>query len=608
MSARGAAPDRTSGGVANGMSWGHPKKGRLLNVLLGSAMALLAMTPASATGARSAGRTTAVIVMELPGTGDGPERAVARMGGRVGYHLDIIDGFVAEVPANRLDTLRGVAGVHSVTLDAKVRLLDRDDDDDDRDDRNNRGSRSTWRSMAPYATRAWTFWQRGYTGQGVDVALIDSGVVPVDGLTAPGKVINGADLSFESQAENLRYLDTFGHGTHMAGIITGYDEGARLGRKGRDDEFVGMAPGARLLSVKVADAGGATDVSQVIAAIDWVVQHRTDNGMNIRVLNLSFGTDGVQSYLMDPLTHAAEVAWRRGIVVAVAAGNETYGSTKLNNPAYDPYVLAVGGADNKGSDDPDDAEVGDFSSCGSASRRPDLLAPGKSILSLRNPGSHIDQTNPRGRVGTRFFKGTGTSQAAAVVSGAAALLIDQRPSITPDQVKALLMNTARPLDDDDERCQGEGLLNLKSALKAPTPFAVQAWPVSTGLGTLEAARGSAHVVDDGVVLSGEQDIFGTAWDSKSWSQASWTGVSWLGGLFNGKSWSGDSWSGDSWTGKSWSSVAWEGASWAGKSWSDSSWESKSWSSKSWSVGPWSSKSWSSKSWSSKSWSTVEWGD
>jgi subtilisin family serine protease len=608
LSAKGAASDRTSGGVANGMSWGHPKKGRLLKVLLGLAIVLVGTAPASAADGPSAGRTTSVIVRELPGAGDAPERAVARMGGHVGDHIGIIDGFVAEVPLSRLAVLRSVTGVHSVTLDGKVQLLDHDDDDDDDDGDDGGGGRSSSRSLAPYATKAWTFWQRGYTGQGVDVALIDSGVVPVDGLTVPGKVINGADLSFESQAENLRYLDTFGHGTHMAGIIAGYDEGARLGKKRRGDEFVGMAPGARLLSVKVADAGGATDVSQVIAAIDWVVQHRSDNGMNIRVLNLSFGTDGTQSYLLDPLTHAAEMAWRRGIVVVVAAGNETYGSTKLNNPAYDPYVLAVGGADHGGNDDYDDDEVGDFSSCGNPSRRPDLLAPGKSILSLRSPGSHIDQTYPGARLGTRFFKGTGTSQAAAVVSGAAALLIDQRPSITADQVKALLMQTAKPLRDEDERCQGEGMLNLKSALKASTPFAVQTWAVSTGLGLLEAARGSAHVVDDGVALTGEKDIFGTAWDSKSWSQASWTGVSWLGGLFNSKSWSGDSWSGDSWAGKSWSSASWSATSWAGREWSDPSWTSKSWSSKSWSTGPWTSKSWSSKSWSSKSWSTVEWGD
>ena len=95
----------------------------------------------------------------------------------------------------------------------------------------------------------------------------------------------------------------------------------------------------------MAASDGATDVSQVIAAIDWIVQHRNSDGLNIRVLNLSFGTDGTQDYQLDPLAYAAEVAWLHGIVVVVAAGNSGFGTPQLNNPAYDPYVIAVGGDD-----------------------------------------------------------------------------------------------------------------------------------------------------------------------------------------------------------------------------------------------------------------------
>ncbi len=152
----------------------------------------------------------------------------------------------------------------------------------------------------------------GFTGKGVGVALVDTGVVPVPGLDS-GNVRLGPDLSFESQAGPYRYLDTFGHGTHMAGIIVGNDPSTG---------FKGVAPGARLTSVKVGSHDGAVDVSQVIAAVDWVVKHRKDDPANpIRVLNLSYGTDGVQSYQVDPLTHAVENAWRAGIVVVVAAGN-----------------------------------------------------------------------------------------------------------------------------------------------------------------------------------------------------------------------------------------------------------------------------------------------
>ena len=141
-------------------------------------------------------------------------------------------------------------------------------------------------------TGAQAWWSAGFTGAGVDVAIIDTGVSPVEGLSDPGKIVHGPDLSFESQSESFRNLDTNGHGTFMAGIIAGRGSGAVSGSYAGDStNFLGVAPDARILSVKVGVADGGVDVSQVIAAIDWVVQHRNDNGMNIRVLNLSFGTD-----------------------------------------------------------------------------------------------------------------------------------------------------------------------------------------------------------------------------------------------------------------------------------------------------------------------------
>jgi serine protease AprX len=142
-------------------------------------------------------------------------------------------------------------------------------------------------------TGAQAWWNAGYTGKGVDVALIDSGVTPVAGLDAPGKLVNGPDLSLDSQSPSLRYLDAYGHGTFMAGLIAG------------KDSYRGMAPDARLVSVKVGAADGAVDVSQVIAAIDWVVQHAHDPGLNIRVINLSYGTNSLQDPSTDPLELAA---------------------------------------------------------------------------------------------------------------------------------------------------------------------------------------------------------------------------------------------------------------------------------------------------------------
>jgi hypothetical protein len=608
--AGGRDDTKTAGGIAHGMSWGHPKKGRLVRLTLITLMALVAAGSPAAALPHADGPLVSVIVRERPGAGDTAEWTVRALGGRVGRHIGIIDGFVAEVPSGGLPAIRRLPEVASVTPNARVRLAHAVDGFDASLDE---GSMYT---IAQVVVRAGEFWQAGYTGQGVDVALIDSGVVPVDGLTVPGKVVNGADLSFESQADNLRYLDTYGHGTHMAGIIAGRDDAVMSPvRKGYQyhDQFVGIAPDARIVNVKVADARGVTDVSQVLAAIDWVVQHRRDGGLNIRVLNLSFGTDGIQDYLLDPLTYAVEVAWRKGIVVVVSAGNEGYGSPRMNNPAYDPYVIAVGSGDPNGTYGHPDDEVSDFSSCGTPTRHPDLIAPGQSIVSLRDPGSYIDLEHDEGRVGTRFFRGSGTSQAAAIVSGAAALIISQRPGITPDQVKALLMQSSHYLWGENRQCQGAGMIDLRDALYRPTPLTVQTWPVATGLGSLDAARGSAHVSDGDVALAGEQDIFGTPWDAAAWSLGAWTETSWLGGLWNGKSWSGDAWSATSWAGKSWSAVTWTQSSWAGKSWSDGTWSGKSWSGKSWSGDAWSGKSWSSKSWSEDSWSgfvwaTDEWDD
>jgi serine protease AprX len=452
------------------------------------------------------------------------------------------------------------------------------------------------------ATHAWS---KGITGYGIDVALIDSGVVPVEGLTVPGKVINGPDLSFESQADNLRYLDTYGHGTHMAGIIAGRDSLATMiNVSSASDLFVGIAPFARIVNVKVADSQGATDVSQVIAAIDWVVQHRHDNGMNIRVLNLSFGTDGDQSYLLDPLAFAVEQAWKAGIVVVVAAGNDGAGSM-LRNPAIDPFVIAVGastGAKIKGKASP----VADFSSCGTAERHVDLLAPGNSIVSLRNPGSYADTHYPEARVVGRLFLGSGTSQAAAATSGAVALLLQARPDLSPDQVKAILMETAETTRFVDPICGGAGEVNLFTALDYDTPTSVQAFAPSLGTGSLEAARGNNHVYDEGVPLTGEQDIFGQVWDGASWSTLAAAGASWSGGDWNGSTWTGASWSGASWSGASWSSASWSGTSWSGASWSSKSWSGASWSGASWSGASWSGASWSGASWSGDVWHGLSW--
>jgi serine protease AprX len=295
----------------------------------------------------------------------------------------------------------------------------------------------------------------------------------------------------------------------------------------------------------------------------------------------------------------------------VAAGNSGFGTPQLNNPAYDPYVIAVGADDTRGTDDPKDDVIPDWQTRGNAVRHPNVVAPGKSIISLRDPGSFVDDANPGARVGTsRFFRGSGSSQAAAIVSGAVATLLDQRPELTPDQVKALLMQTAVPLPNADPVAQGEGLINLHRAREAKTETiaaAVQTWPRSTGLGSLQLARGSVAPEDEGVLLQGEQTIFGDPWDGTTWAAQSWDGSSWSGG-----SWSSRTWSGDCWCGASWASRTWSGQTWSGSSWSSRTWSGRAWSSRTWSAGGWAGSSWDApdapSSLSTGAWSSTLWGD
>jgi serine protease AprX len=371
------------------------------------------------------------------------------------------------------------------------------------------------------------------TGQGVGVALIDTGVAPVPGLPA-GQLVHGPDLSFESQSSQLRYLDTYGHGTHMAGIIVGND-----GATGT----VGIAPRAKVTSVKVGTANGAVDVSQVVAAIDWVVQNRGhDPAHPIRVLNLSYGSGGWSDHTVDVLQHSVEQAWRAGIVVVVAGGNNGNATVRLTNPATDPYVLAVGAASTKGTLSPADDDVAVFSNLSTGPRTVDLLAPGESILSLRDPGSNIDETYPHARVGETLFKGSGSSQAAAVTSAAVALLLQHRPTLTPDQVKRILIESGTVLSAGLAKKKNLRELNVGAALTLTTPSTTQSWAKSTGTGPIEAARGASHVVRDGAELAGERSVFGpfasASWASRASARTAWSGGAWMGHQVAGNGWTG----------------------------------------------------------------------
>jgi serine protease AprX len=342
------------------------------------------------------------------------------------------------------------------------------------------------------------------------------------------------------------------------------------------------------------------------------VAHRNDPGLNIRVLNLSFGTDSVQDARLDPLSYAVEVAWRKGIVVVVAVGNDGPTRTKVSMPAANPYVIAVGGSDPMATEARTDDKVASFSTAGNATRHADILAPGRSVVSLRDPGSYVDVHYPAALVPNdlekRFFRGSGSSQSAAMVSGAAALLLQQRPTLTPDQVKRILMTSRQALPAGSGDTYGVGQIDIRKAVATATPTFTQTHQPATGLGTLEGARGTAHLTDPvtGIDLIGERDIFGQAWNKTTWTANAANERSWNGGTWNGNAWAGSAWTGTSWTARTWSAGTWTARTWSGALWSARTWSSATWTTSGWSSGTWTARTWSARTWSGGYWSGAAW--
>jgi len=349
-------------------------------------------------------------------------------------------------------------------------------------------------------------------GRGVDVALIDSGVVPVGGLAQPGRVVYGPDFSSERNDRDLRNLDTFGHGTHLAGLIAGRDPMTG---------FAGVAPGARVVSLKIAGADGSTDLARVLGALDWVRRNHDRDGYNIRVVNLSLGVVA-EDYRSDVLAWAVEQLWNEGIVVVAAAGNNGVLARTLDMPADDPFVIAAGASDTLKTANPFDDRVADFSSR-SRWRAPDLVAPGSSVVSLRVPGSTLDTEFASARVDSKYFRGSGTSQAAAITSGLVARLLSAKPWLNPDQVKAVLTQSAVDLPDP-RSADGFGRIDLRRALAMPTPDADEvAQRFAPAVLDLDKLRRELEESDD---LGPGAQWSGRRWSGRRWSGRRWSGAKW----------------------------------------------------------------------------------
>jgi serine protease AprX len=307
-------------------------------------------------------------------------------------------------------------------------------------------------------------WPLGLDGTGVGVAVIDSGITVKNDLMSANK-LNSRVVYSQSFVSTEGPTDLYGHGTHVAGIIGA--NGANSTGFGFSRTFKGIAPNVNLINLKALNQMGGGQEADVIAAIQAAIQLK--NTYNIRVLNLSLGRPVFESYTLDPLCQAVEAAWKAGIVVVVAAGNSgrdnslgTRGYGTINSPGSDPYVITVGATNTRGTPQIWDDIVASYSSKGPTLvdhiAKPDLVAPGNAIVSLLASTSAtlytmtsktqvVDsyyQTGVSGK-STDYFRLSGTSMATPVVAGAAALLIQKNPSITPDTVKARLMKSAAKL-------------------------------------------------------------------------------------------------------------------------------------------------------------------
>ncbi|HEX3542194.1 MAG TPA: S8 family serine peptidase [Acidimicrobiales bacterium] len=494
-------------------------------LLAAVAVATPALAPAPASAGLLGLPTTRVIVM---GTDIGSEtNLVGSVAGTVLNNLPLVNGVVADVPSALVGVLGAVPGL-SVVPDVPVSVADF-------------GSSTTpTRAPAavfPDATGASQLAASGVTGSGVGVAVLDTGITALPDFA--GRLVDGVDLSGEGNP----FHDGYGHGTFVAGLIAG--NGASSG-----GQYVGEAPDANLISVKVAGSSGKTDLAAVILGVGWVVDHQATD--HISVLNMSLGAQPFTSTVINPLDIAVEAAWRHGVAVVASAGNAGPFNGTILSPGDDPLVITVGALDDGGTAATGDDTMTAFSSVGPTNPdgwfKPDLVASGRSVVSLRAAGSTVDRNYPSARIGSANFVGSGTSFSTAITSGAAALVI-QAGSIAgqPDALKARLLGGATAGPIGNPFVDGHGSLNAYWAAMAGNVSLHQTTPF---LPTLPGATVS----------------LATTWAASAWNGGAWNGSVWNGGAWNGGAWNGGAWNGGAWNGGAWNGAAWNGGAWNGSAW------------------------------------------
>jgi serine protease AprX len=374
-------------------------------------------------------------------------------------------------------------------------------------------------NQAVRATDVWNAATHTLRGDGVTVAVVDSGIVR--NRDYDNRLIKSVNFnrSYHDSA------DRYGHGTFVASIIAGDGTHSR-------QSYMGIAPEANLLNVRVSDDNGGATESDVVLSLQWILKNK--NLYNIRIVNLSLNSTSAQSYHTSPMDAAVEILWFNGIVVVTSAGNN--GTGPVYAPANDPFVISVGAVDDKGTASLNDDTVASFSASGMTSdgfAKPDLVAPGKNIVALlpENTRLTLGKGHPANRVDDNYFKMSGTSMAAPIVSGAAALLLQSEPGLTPDQVKFRLTSTANNNWAGYTAAKaGAGTLDVYAAVTATSTDSA-----NTGINASRLLTTGSAPVNSSV-----------SWNSVSWNSVSWNSVSWNSVSWNSVSWNSVSWNSDYW--------------------------------------------------------------
>jgi serine protease AprX len=527
-------------------------------------LAIPALQPAPASAGLLGLPTSRVIL-----TGPGIAAETALVNGVVGHvvnSLPLINGVVADVPNLALGALGAVPGL-VVTPNLPVSVAEAPP-----------GSPPhTPAAVFPAGTGASQLVASGVTGAGVRVAVLDTGITNLADFA--GRLVDGVDLSGEQNP----FHDSYGHGTFVAGLIAG--DGASS-----NGQYVGEAPGADLISVKVAGSSGQTDLATVILGVGWVVDHQASD--HIGVLNMSLGATPITSTVLNPLDMAVEAAWHRGIAVVTSAGNAGPFNGTILSPGDDPLVITVGALDDLGTASAVDDTMGAFSSVGPTNPdgffKPDLVASGRSVVSLRAPGSTVDRNFPSARIGAANFVGSGTSFSAAITSGAAALALqDGTVANNPNALKAKLLATTTAGPVGNPFVDGHGALDAYDAVMASGITLNQTTPLLP-------------------TLAGFTVSLLNTWSISTWNGGGWNGGGWNGGGWNGGGWNGGGWNGGTWNGMVWAGAAWSGGGWNGATWNGGGWNGTSWNGGGWNGGGWNSALWSGGGWNGGGWNSSGW--